>query len=70
MFAGIVYATLAGEYNLPEKLTILFPTDVCMSMSSSFAVNSDFLPALCAILAETAALFLAGILYFRKTDFN
>ena len=70
MFAGIVYATLAGEYNLPEKLTILFPTDVCMSMSSSFAVDSDFLPALCAMLAETAALFLAGILYFRKTDFN
>ena len=70
MFSGIGYATLAGKYDLPEKLTILFPTDVCMSMSSSFAVDSDLIPALCTMLAETAIVFLAGILYFRKTDFN
>lgn len=70
MLSGIGYATLAGKYDLPEKLTILFPTDVCMSMGSSFAVDSDFLPALCVMLAETAVVFLAGIMYFRKTDFN
>ena len=69
MLLGIGYAESADTYNLPEKLSVLFPTVVCMRQSS-FAVDPELLTAVVVMLAETLLVFLFGMMYFRQTDLN
>ena len=69
VLAGVGYAALASKYQLPEKLFNLFPSVVCMRQSS-FAVDPEFWQGMLLMLAETAIVFVIGILYFRKTDLN
>jgi ABC-type polysaccharide/polyol phosphate export permease len=69
VIASVGFARLTDKFDLPEKLINLFPSVVCMRQSS-FSADPDFWPALIAMIAETAIIFMIGNLYFRKTDIN
>jgi len=70
VLAGAGFGALEGKYDIPESLSLIFPTDICMKMGSSYAVHPDSVPAMFVMLAETLIVFIIGISYVRKTDFT
>ena len=69
---------LSATKDFPQKLGYFLPTFVCMNIknfgvpdsivSNGLVADFSFLPALGAMVLETAIVFLIGLLYFRKTD--
>ena len=69
ILAGVGVSVLALRTSLPEKLLCLFPTAVCMRLSS-FGVDSLALPGAAVVILETVIVFAAGMAYFCRTDIN
>ena len=72
---GVFLPTLK---ELPHKVGYFLPTFVCMNIENSGVPDGivtngvvstySFLPALGAMVLETAIVFICGMIYFRKTD--
>ena len=77
--AGIMLMSFS---ELPEAVCYLLPTTLCMQINSlgvdtagnffgeGSSVSFSFPIAFAVLIAENAALFTAGLVYFRKTDLN
>ena len=75
---------IRGVYNVDfdkhtaYKVGYFLPTFVCMNIENSGVPDGivtngvvstySFLPALGAMVLETAIVFICGMIYFRKTD--
>ena len=69
ILAGVGISVLVSRKEIPEKLLCLFPTAMCMRLSS-FAVDPLLLPSVIAAAAEASLVFIIGLVYFCRTDIN